>query len=87
MGHLCVFLFQKISDYLATVSVPIRVGACDTTSTTLSYLCWELSRRADVAKKLQAELDTVMHDRKTFPDISTLQNLPYLSAFVREGLA
>jgi len=66
---------------------PYSVGACDTTSTTFSYLCWELSRRADVAKNLRAELDTVMPNRKTFPDISSLQNLPYLSAFIREGLA
>ncbi|KAH9077004.1 cytochrome P450 [Lactarius deliciosus] len=62
------------------------VGGCDTSSTTLSYLCWELSRRADVAKKLRAELDTVMPNRKAFPDITTLQNLPYLSAFIKEGL-
>ncbi|KAH9179522.1 cytochrome P450 [Lactarius sanguifluus] len=53
------------------------VGGCDTSSTTLSYLCWELSRRAD---------DTVMPNRKAFPDITTLQNLPYLSAFIKEGL-
>ncbi|KAH9002282.1 cytochrome P450 [Lactarius hatsudake] len=62
------------------------VGGCDTSSTTLSYLCWELTRRADVAKKLRAELDTVMPNRKAFPDITTLQNLPYLSAFIKEGL-
>ncbi|KAI0303911.1 cytochrome P450 [Russula brevipes] len=62
------------------------IGACDTTSTTLSYLCWELSRRADIAGKLQVELDTAMLDCKTLPDISILQELPYLSAFVKEGL-
>lgn len=61
------------------------IGACDTTSTTLSYLCWELSRRHDISAKLQAELDTVMPDCKTLPDITILQNLPYLSAFVKEG--
>jgi len=61
------------------------IGACDTTSTTISYLCWELSRRADIAGKLQAELDTIIPDCKTFPDISILQDLPYLSAFVKEG--
>lgn len=61
------------------------IGACDTTSTTLAYLCWELSRRSDMAKKLQAELDTVMPDCKTLPDITVLQDLPYLSAFVKEG--
>ncbi|KAI0254878.1 cytochrome P450 [Lactifluus subvellereus] len=62
------------------------IGGCDTTSTTLSYLCWELSRRSDIAKKLQAELDTAMPDCKTLPDISILRDLPYLSAFVKEGL-
>ena len=61
------------------------IGACDTTSTTISYLCWELSRRADIAGKLQAELDAIIPDCKTFPDISILQDLPYLSAFVKEG--
>jgi len=61
------------------------VGACDTTSTTLSYLFWELSRRADIAGKLQAELDAAMPDGKTFPDIAILQDLPYLNAFVKEG--
>jgi len=66
---------------------PHSVGGCDTTSTTLSYLCWELSRRADVAKKLRAELDTAMPNGKAIPDISTLRNLPYLSAFISEGLA
>ena len=62
-----------------------RIGACDTTSTTLSYLCWELSRRSDIAKKLQAELDAAMPDCKTIPDISILQDLPYLTAFIKEG--
>jgi cytochrome P450 len=61
------------------------IGACDTSSTTLSYLCWELSRRSDVARKLQAELDTNMSDCKTLPDISILQGLPYLTAFIKEG--
>ena len=56
------------------------------TSTTLSVLCWELSRHADIAGKLQAEFDIVIHDCMTFPDISVFQDLPYSSAFVREGL-
>ncbi|KAI0307004.1 cytochrome P450 [Multifurca ochricompacta] len=62
------------------------VGACDTTSTTLSYLFWELSRRPNIAKNLQAELDAAIPDCKTFPDISVLQDLPYLTAFIKEGL-
>ena len=84
MGHLYVssILWSSATRCKRSPSV----GACDTTSTTLSYLCWELSRRADIAGKLQAELDAVIHDCKTFPDISVLQDLPYLNAFVREGL-
>jgi cytochrome P450 len=84
MGHLCVsFILWSSAAYRRCFC---SIGACDTTSTTLSYLFWELSRRADIAGKLQAELDAVIHDCKTFPDISILQDLPYLSAFVKEGL-
>jgi hypothetical protein len=84
MGHLCV---SSIScSFITYCRCFCSIGACDTTSTTISYLCWELSRRADIAGKLQAELDAIIPDCKTFPDISTLQDLPYLSAFVKEGL-
>ncbi|KAK7453494.1 hypothetical protein VKT23_011771 [Stygiomarasmius scandens] len=61
------------------------IAGSDTTSTTLSYFLWELSRRPDITKKLQAELDDVMHDPKAIPDISVLQDLPYLNAFIKEG--
>jgi Cytochrome P450 len=84
MGHMCASALWS-----STVAIQCRcfcsVGACDTTSTTLSYLCWELSRRADIAGKLQAELDAAMPDCETFPDIAILQDLTYLSAFVKEG--
>jgi cytochrome P450 len=62
-----------------------RIAAADTTSITVYYMLWELSRRPDVSNKLQAELDGVMPDAHTIPDISILQNLPYLDAFVKEG--
>jgi hypothetical protein len=87
-------LYPSIWDTCASLYIAIfpdsfscfcSIGACDTTSTTLSYLCWELSRRPDISGKLQAELDTVMPDCKTFPDISILQDLPYLSVFIKEG--
>ena len=48
-------------------------------------MLWELSRHRDVADKLQAELDGIMHDAHTVPDISALRNLPYLDGFVKEG--
>ncbi|KZV75341.1 cytochrome P450 [Peniophora sp. CONT] len=62
------------------------VAGVDTSSTTLSYICWELSRRADIAHKLHAELDAAMPDGKTIPDVIVLQNLPYLNAVIKEGL-
>lgn len=62
------------------------IAGSDTTSTSLSYFFWELSRRADIMKKLQAELDEAMTDIGTIPSLSVLQELPYLNAFINEGL-
>ncbi|KAF9035857.1 cytochrome P450 [Panaeolus papilionaceus] len=62
------------------------MAGTDTTSTTITYLFWELSRRPDIMKKLQAELDEAVPDAKILPDLSVLQELPFLSAFLKEGL-
>ncbi|PFH48986.1 hypothetical protein AMATHDRAFT_64081 [Amanita thiersii Skay4041] len=62
------------------------IAGADTTSTTLAYLFWELSRRADIVKKLQAELDETMPNSRNLPDISVMQEMPYLNAFIKEGL-
>ncbi|KZT29554.1 cytochrome P450 [Neolentinus lepideus HHB14362 ss-1] len=62
------------------------IAGSDTASTTLSYLFWELSRRADIAARIREELDAAMSDSKAIPDISALQTLPYLNAFIKEGL-
>ena len=62
-----------------------RIAGSDTTSTSLSYFFWELSRRADIMKKLQAELDETMADTGTIPSLSVLQEMPYLNAFIKEG--
>jgi cytochrome P450 len=61
------------------------VAGTDTVSTSLSYWFWELSRRPDIMRKLQAEIDVAMPDAHTIPDISVLQKLPFLNAFVKEG--
>lgn len=61
------------------------MAGTDTTSTSITYLFWELSRRPDITKKLQAELDEAMSDSRVLPDISVLQQLPYLNAFMKEG--
>ncbi|KAF5364054.1 hypothetical protein D9756_000128 [Leucocoprinus leucothites] len=62
------------------------IAGSDTSSISLSFLFWELSRRPEILKKLQAELDEAMPDPRTIPDISVLQELPYLNAFIKEGL-
>ncbi|KJA17738.1 hypothetical protein HYPSUDRAFT_57557 [Hypholoma sublateritium FD-334 SS-4] len=62
------------------------MAGTDTTSITTTYLFWELSRRPDIVKKLQAELDEAISDSKVLPDINVLQQLPYLGAFLKEGL-
>ncbi|KAH7921089.1 cytochrome P450 [Leucogyrophana mollusca] len=62
------------------------IAGSDTTSNSLSYFFWELSRRADIMTKLQAELDQAIPDPRAIPDFSLLQRLPYLNAFVKEGL-
>jgi cytochrome P450 len=72
-------------DMLIMNDAIIRIAGADTTSTTLAYLFWELSRRADIAKKLQAELEDAMPDSRHLPDISVIQELPYLNAFIKEG--
>ncbi|KAF8839321.1 cytochrome P450 [Paxillus ammoniavirescens] len=62
------------------------IAGSDTTSNSLSYFFWELSRRQDIMGKLYAELDQAMPDRCVIPDITILQKLPYLNAFIKEGL-
>jgi hypothetical protein len=62
-----------------------RIAGSDTTSTLSSYFFWEISRRADIMKKLQAELDDAMTDSGTIPSLCVLQELLYLNAFIKEG--
>ncbi|KAF8646155.1 hypothetical protein AX16_007380 [Volvariella volvacea WC 439] len=62
------------------------IAGSDTTSTTLSYFFWELSRRPDIVAHLLSELEDAMPNPKAIPDFSVLQSLPYLNAFIKEGL-
>ncbi|KAI0322074.1 cytochrome P450 [Amylostereum chailletii] len=61
------------------------IAGTDTTSTSLAYLFWELSRRPDVGRQLRAELDAAMFDGRRIPDIAALQDLPYLNAVIKES--
>ena len=73
------FMHSVVLNYLS------RIAGVDSSSTTLSYLFWELSRRPDIVKKLQLELDEAMPDRRVIPDVNVLHKLSYLTAFMKEG--
>ncbi|KAF8188766.1 cytochrome P450 [Mycena galopus ATCC 62051] len=62
------------------------VAGTDTTSISLSYFLWELTRRDDILRKLRDEIDTVMPDASAIPDIKILNGMEYLNAFIKEGL-
>ncbi|KAF6751527.1 cytochrome P450 [Ephemerocybe angulata] len=62
------------------------VAGSDTSSTTIAYILWELSRRPDIVKKLQVELDEFIPDPRIIPDIAVLQELAYLNGVIKEGL-
>lgn len=65
---------------------PHSIAGSDTSATTISYILWEISRRPDIALRLQSELDMFMPDGRKLPDIQVLQNLPYLNAVLKEGM-
>jgi len=52
----------------------------------LSYICWELSRRPEIMKELQRELDENIPNADQLPDMQTLQDLLYLNAVIQEGI-
>jgi hypothetical protein len=85
MGHLFASISPSV--FNPVIDAGYRIAAADTTSTSLSYWFWELSRRPDIMRKLQAELDTAIPDAHSIPDISVLQKLPYLNAFIKEGMS
>lgn len=73
------------ADIMAELQAHTMAGT-DTTATTASYLLWALSQHPHVMRKLQAELDDAMHDPYGIPQMGALRALPYLNAFIKEGL-
>lgn len=75
MAHMCVlpqaFICNSTDVYNLTV---IRIAGSDTTAILISYFLWELSHHADIAAKLQAEIDEAMHDPRVIPDIGSGQS-------------
>jgi cytochrome P450 len=62
------------------------MAGTDTTSISITFFLWELTRRPDILMKLREELDDAMPDPKVLPDFAALSELPYLNAFLKEGM-
>lgn len=58
----------------------------DTTSTTLTYLSWELLTHPKLKAQLQDELDQAIPDINHWPDYPDLEKLPVLRACIKETL-
>jgi Cytochrome P450 len=82
MGHLYAFQYSSKGRKLNPL---YSIAGSDTSSTTISYILWELSRRPDILSRVQLELDEAMSDSRIVPDISILQELPYFNALIKEG--
>ncbi|KAJ6522459.1 cytochrome P450 [Mycena capillaripes] len=91
MGRLLQHKDSSTQEGLAIDSVVAEtvshfIAGSETSSTTLSYLLWELCNSGDVSETLRAEIDVAMPDPREIPDLALLQELPYLNAFVQEGI-
>ncbi|KAF7322331.1 Cytochrome P450 [Mycena chlorophos] len=62
------------------------IAGTETSSNLLSYFFWFLAWNPEVMKKLQAEVDAAMPNKREIPELSVLQTLPYLNAFIYEGM-
>ncbi|KAJ6535342.1 cytochrome P450 [Mycena vulgaris] len=70
---------------LDTVVAEGVIAGSETSSTTLTYMLWELCCSPDVMQKLQTEIDGAMPDPRAIPDLPVLQALPYMNAFIQEA--
>jgi len=63
----------------------IMLGAVDTTSNTMQWVLYELSRHSDIQEQLHAEVTSVV-SAGCLPSYDNLQEMPFLKAIVKEVL-
>jgi hypothetical protein len=79
--------YEKRPERLLEESQNIAVAGTETTAWTLSVLTFHLLSNPDKLKKLRAELEKAIPDVSApLPPIKDLEQLPYLTAVVSEGL-
>ena len=64
-------------------AVQLIIGGTDTTANTTAYTAWEIARNQEIAKLLVDELASLT---ESVPSVQALEDLPYLSACLQEGL-
>lgn len=77
---------EKTVKRLHQEGIAMVIGGTETTAAMLSFLTYQILANPTVYEKLLAELTVQIPDPKTLPSWSTLENIPYLSAIVHEGL-
>ena len=77
--------FDEIA--LVATAMIILVAGYDTTSLTMSYLCFELARNKEIQERLQREIDqTIENNNGQLPDYYGIQSLEYLDMVFHETL-
>ncbi|KAG9002055.1 hypothetical protein FRB94_004147 [Tulasnella sp. JGI-2019a] len=81
---------ERLSDAdVISEAMAHTIAGVETSSTTLTYMMYNLARYPTVLAKLREEIDPLMHGedgRRQIPDISVLNKLPYLNAFYMESM-
>ncbi|KAH8703117.1 cytochrome P450 [Talaromyces proteolyticus] len=76
---------EKSPARLAEEAQNLLAAGTDSTANTLSAITYHLLSNPHILKKLRAELQDAIPEG-TVPKISKIENLPYLSAVIQEGL-
>ncbi|KAG8865168.1 hypothetical protein FRB96_000057 [Tulasnella sp. 330] len=81
---------DKLSDAdILSEAMAHTIAGVETSSTTLTYMMYNLARYPAILAQLREEIDPLMHGeegRHQIPDILVLNNLPYLNAFYKESM-
>ncbi|KAJ7264599.1 cytochrome P450 [Mycena rebaudengoi] len=74
------------SDAVTAEIIAHLLAGSEPTSAALAYFLWEISHNPEALDKRRVEIDAIMPDPVVIPDLTVLQELPYLTAFIQEGL-
>ncbi|KAM0791528.1 hypothetical protein ACM66B_005977 [Microbotryomycetes sp. NB124-2] len=64
----------------------VLIAGSDTTSTAMTYACWELSRHPDAQSRIRNELKSITDDITATPRLKDLEGLLFFNAFLKEVL-